>query len=189
VLASGHWYSSAFFLGIVGIAVGVAATLVSLVLWRIGGPRKRLYYGLISDTALLGSDLPELPETHLEVTLRGQPVREPHVLGVWFQNWSRSDIRSADFDRGKPLVIDVGASILDLLAPERLRRDSPQVTLTIDGTKVEISPALIRARQLIRIDLLTEGPPTLGCSSPIADFTVIETFADNRTPSRSRAGR
>jgi hypothetical protein len=73
--------------------------------------------------ALLSRVLPDHPETLIEVTAGGRHVRDPHVIALWAQNWSRTDIRAADFDEGIPLVFDLGVTILHLLDPEKLRED------------------------------------------------------------------
>ena len=58
VLASGAFYTSGTFWGGAGAAVALVAIVVSVILWRFGGPRRRLTYSMPVATPLLSSHSP-----------------------------------------------------------------------------------------------------------------------------------
>jgi hypothetical protein len=76
VLASGAFYTSGTFWGVAGVAVAVLAILVSVVLWRLGGPRRVLTYSVPVATPLLRGS-PRFLRGQVEVTLGGLPMKDP----------------------------------------------------------------------------------------------------------------
>jgi hypothetical protein len=187
VLAIGAtpWYSSATFWTGAGAAIALLALLVSVVLWFVGSPRRLLVYGLTSDTPLPSSDARSRvgTEPDLQITLSGQALSDPHVASIVVASRSRSDIRSTDFDEGKPLIFDLGAPILKLLDCNTGGQAMPQIRVAVDGNKVGIGPSLIHRRQVISLDLLIDGPAVLNCGSPsLADVTIRDGTKDNVEP-------
>ena len=51
----------------------------------------------------------------IKVLHEDKPLTSPHVVELHLVLNSRSDIRSADFDEGQPLVLDVGAHIVTII--------------------------------------------------------------------------
>jgi hypothetical protein len=187
VLASGHWYTSGTTIGITGIVFAVVAIIVAVALWKIGPPRRRLYYGITSDTPLLSQRLPDQPETRLEVTVGGRPVGNPHVIAFWAQNWSRTDIRAAEFENGTPLVFDLGAPIIHLLDRAKLLEEWPALNLTYEGTRIVIAPIRLPRRKLMEVGILTDGHTNLSCATEIDDCDLREIAGG--PSSRSRAAQ
>lgn len=112
----------------------------------------------------------------LEVTLRGDPLYDPHVTAIRIQSRSRRDIRGSDFENGEPLQFRLGSPVLRTLAADTGGDDMPKIPVGTEGSAVLVGPALIKRGQVISIDLLTDGPVKLTCPNPsLADVTVRET--------------
>src|SRR5258708_35624925 len=81
--------------------------------WLAVNPRRRLSYGMPVVTPLLnaGTDVRQ----GLEVRRDGVVLADPHVLEVVLASRGRLDIPSTAFDKDRPLILDVGAPILDVL--------------------------------------------------------------------------
>jgi hypothetical protein len=169
VLAMGHWYTS-------GTTISVAAALVIgivgvAVTWRAGFPPKKLLtYRLSEPTSLVSSESLGPARADLSVTYSGSELSNPYVVTLYAESRSRRDIRSADFDRDRSLVFDLGAKILAVVGSEEL--GPPRYKFTIVDNRVELPPCLIRRGQLLRISLLTDGEPGLTCDSPLVDVKV-----------------
>lgn len=169
VLAMGHWYTS-------GTTISIAAALVigvvgAAVTWRAGFPPKKLIaYRLSEPTSLVSSESLGSARADLSVTYSGAELSNPYVVTLYAESRSRRDIRSMDFDQGKPLVFDLGVKILAVVGTDL--SESFAGAFSIDGNRVELPPCLIRRGQLLRISLLTDGEPRLTCLNPLADVEV-----------------
>jgi hypothetical protein len=176
VLAVTHWYASGTFWAVAGVgAIVLFGVLTVAVTWIVGTARRYLIYSIPTVTPILSSAA-DPARSDLQVTLRGEIITEPHVVSVRLDSRGRRDIRSTDFDQDKPLVLDVGARIVAVLARKSFPESLPAPVITSDGgTKVSLGPTLIRRRQTMQIDLLVDGPnPVLTCESPLVDVAVRE---------------
>lgn len=164
IASTQHWYQSATLWGALGaVAVVVIGVLTIAVTYFIGTARPILNYSLPISIPLLS--LPPRPD--LEVIYKGQSLQHPHTVMVNLINSGRRDISSGSFDQQKPIVLDIGVPIVDLLGEERHRE------LVVDGTAVKIPPRLIRRREEISISLLCDGQrPSLTCQSHLIDVKV-----------------
>jgi hypothetical protein len=188
VLASGPWYTSGTFwtgAGVVAVLIGV---VVAVVLWRLGPPKPVLVYSMPVAASLVTRDAPgSLAPSDLQVLYKGEELRDPHLVSILVENRSRRDIRASDFDQDRPLAFDVGAGIVALLAASGagvVTVTSSRLPTADDAApgrdQVLIAPTLIRRREPITIELLTEGQPTLTCVSPLADIKVTDRGASDR---------
>lgn len=168
--------------------IGVAATLVvaAVTLWLTylwSVPKRRLHYWLASKTPLLLSAPSELSD-QLEVHHDGRVVAEPHVLEVRVASRGRRDIPSSSFDGDQPIRVDVGASILEILGNDSDTKAVPKPVVRVDGTALEIGPALLKRRHTLTYRLLVDGPePRLTCHASLVDVTVLS------RPDEADAGR
>ena len=112
MLASGPWYASASFWAGAGVLIAVAAIVIAIVLWWIGERRRLVVYSIPVSAPLLNRGGRDMAPPDLEVRFEGQPVADPHVIGLRVESRSRRDIRTTDFDQGTPLTFDIGALIL-----------------------------------------------------------------------------
>jgi hypothetical protein len=153
--------------GIFGVAVSLLAIVISLWLWRLIAPRRVLYCWLSSTTALTSTHSARVPD--LQVILGGDVVGAPYIVHLRMFNVSRLDIRSSDFDDARPFVIDLGVPVLQLLATSE---NIDHELLSASGNEVVLEPMLIRSRNLVGVDLLTDGSPRLCVNSSLADVQV-----------------
>jgi hypothetical protein len=185
VLASGSVHISANFLAGAGVAVAVAAVLISILLWRLGSPRRLLTYMLAADTPLLTRGARRLAGDELDVSLGGQALTDPHVIAIQVASRSRRDIRAADFDDQEPLKLDMGTPVLKMLRCYTGGPDMPRIQVDVQDSKLAIGPGLLKYRQAIIVSLLTDGPVTLSCPNPaLADVSVRHWSADQAYPHR-----
>ena len=108
---------------------------------------------------------PDAPRPGIEVRRGDRLLADPHAVEVRLVNEGRRDIPSAAFDQRQPLILDVGAPIVEILkiasSPER------EVLVTVQGASVKIGPALIVRRQEISLSLLVDGAASrLTCPQP-----------------------
>ena len=160
MLASSSSDLSGTFWSAAAVVVALAAILVAVLIWRLGPPRCLLLYSLDSDTALLSSHArARAAGAELQIILGGQELSDPRV-SLQIASYGRRDIRVDDFSEARPLVLDLAAPILKVLASDMGGDKMPEVMTTIDGSRVMLGPGLIKRRQLISLDLLTDGPVT-----------------------------
>ena len=169
--AAGSWYTSVPFLtGASIVAVVVMGALGAFVAWRVGAPRKMLVYSMSDSTRLVSSEPLGLSRADIQVAYRGAGLTDPYVATLRLDSRSRRDIRSTDFDDGRPLIFDLGVKITAIVG---LGPTGPAAeALSIAGSSVQLSPFLIRRGRVLRLSLLTEGEPHLTCQSPLADVKV-----------------
>jgi hypothetical protein len=183
ILAAESWYvSGAFWVGVAGVAAVAVAAWVG---WAAVNPRRRLSYGMPVVTRLLnaGTDVRQ----SLEVRRGGVLLADPHVLEVVLISRGRLGIPSSAFDKDKPLTLDVGAPIIEVL----------QTTTTaggavpgygIDGSTLTIGPDRIGRRQTITFSLLVDGPrPTLTCPQPPLNDVQIRKSDSTRSDTAAAA--
>jgi len=169
---AGGWYSSGTFWAGAGVVVSVlAAVAVVWVTLAAGFPRRRLYFGLRAAAPLLAA--PAGIRGDLELLHRGTALADPRVVTVELVSRGRRDIPSEAFDSGQPLVLDVGARIVEVLQVTSGPGILPAPRINPDGTALEIGPSLVGRRQEITINVLTDGgQPSLACRSPLIDVQV-----------------
>lgn len=142
---------------------------------RAADPKRRLLYSMPTITPLL--DDSHGVQSALEVRRNGQLLTRPQLLVVRVTARGRHDITAADFE-GAPLGLDVGESILDLLAATSSPRDSPVPLIGIDGRNVHIGPSLLHRNQTVTISLLIDGgSPHL--SQPTASLANVRLQPDS----------
>jgi hypothetical protein len=170
------WYTSAIFWTIAGVvAVLLVGAVTIAVTWVIGVPKRSLVYSLPVVTSLLprGTRFAENAFDELQVAYGGKPLKDPHIVSLRIESRSRRDIRSEDFDQGKPLVFRIGVPIVSLVGASR-SRDFPADGFRISEESVEVGPVLVRTKTRLTVDLLTDGSPSVVCESSLADVTVKE---------------
>jgi hypothetical protein len=110
-------------------------------------------------------------QTDLVLMLKGEKVSDPYVVGLRVESRSRKDIRTADFEDGKPLTFNFTAPILSVSLDTVNAVPSP-LDFQVVGSELQIPPALIRSGELLRLTVLTDGPPKLDLNNPIANVDV-----------------
>lgn len=174
MLASEPFYASGTFWAGAGVVVALVAIVITVVLWRLGPPRRVLAYSVLGSTPLLSGDLwPGIHRAWFQVLMDGKPLADPYVTLLRVENHSRRDIRSSDFDQGKPLVFNLGAKF-EYATDAGSTIDYKQ-TLKATDTAITVGPALIRGRQSLHMSIITEGRPSITClNPPLVGVTVKE---------------
>ncbi|WP_159053441.1 hypothetical protein [Streptomyces regalis] len=99
-------------------------------------------------------------------------------------NSGRRDVASSHFDGDLPILLDVGAPIVEILGITSQPTSLHVPAVVIDDTAVKIAPGLIARGQTISFSLLVDGPaPTLSCRASLVDVTVQE----KREPTRQQS--
>ncbi len=181
MLAADHFYASPAFLGWAAVLVAVVTLIVIAAQFITASKARALTYSLISDTALLSTDAREKAGPGMRITLGEDVLDDPHVVSLRIEYKARRDIRGADYEGRKPLIVDVGAPILKWLNPGTDADEMPGLYVEPGTHAVRIGPGLIRRGQVISVDLLTDGPVSLRCLSPLADVAIREAQADDES--------
>jgi hypothetical protein len=150
LLASGPepFYGSLVFWSVTTLAAIVLAGLGTILFpYAFGARRRLLIYGVELSAPLLsrmGTGLSDL-----KITLGDVPLVNPRTVALRVENRSRQDIGSADFDQGKPLVLDVGSKIIGMGSSSSPVH--PQPVIAADGSqdrqRVQCPPDAVGRRQ------------------------------------------
>jgi hypothetical protein len=170
-------------LAVAGIVVSLIALAVSIIMWYHVAPRRLLVYWLDHDTAL-----PQDPAalnrevTRLRLTIGGDlPPHRLHVAGFRMASRGRLDIRPNDFSESRPLVFDLGASIVQVIKRDMGGQAMPKLDTSIDGSQLTFRPGWIRSDQAVSMELLTTGRVTLRClDPPLFDVRVTQLASESK---------
>lgn len=168
-----HWYEAeslatalTLMAGLITGFFGGWATL------RAANPKRQLAYWMPTITPILHTSD---SVGDLLVMRGGQALRDPHVLDVKLMNRGRRDVASSHFDRDLPILLDVGAPIVELLGITSRPASLHTATVVVEGTALKIAPGLIARGQTISFSLLVDGPtPRVSCQASLIDVTVQE---------------
>jgi hypothetical protein len=167
VLASGDFYAAGgFWVSALGAVTGVLGTIaIILVTIWIGRPRRRLLYWMAVNLPLLNAVADV--RRKLEVRFGENVLDNPQVLEIGLFNQGRLDIPTTAFDSRKPLSLDVGAPIIEVLSITTIPENGPVPEAHVHGTRLDIGPSLIPRRQSVTFSVLVDGPaPQLTCVKP-----------------------
>src|SRR6266496_1378600 len=190
------FYASGTFWAGAGVLAAVLGTVaVVWVTFTVGFPRRRLYYGIRAAAPLLTA--PPGVRSALELRHRGTPadgqagdhadtgagawqvLADPRVLTLELVSRGRKDIPSEAYDDHQPLLLNVGARIVEVLQATSRPAAQPAPRITAAGTSLRIGPSLIGSRHEITITVLTDGgEPSLACQSPLIDVQVRQRTQD-----------
>jgi hypothetical protein len=170
-----------------GIIIGVLALLVAvatfILTYVIGVLRRRFIYGMTVSAPLVNSSVAR-PELHM--LWREQEVTNPHILEVELAYRGRADVESSDFDKDRPLCLDMGVPIIDLVETVFHLAKAPLPRVEAVGTELRIGPDLLRKGQAMTFVVLADGPSArLACVNPVVNVKDREV----RYQARQEAGR
>ena len=102
-----------------------------------------------------------------------QVLADPRVLTLELVSRGRKDIPSEAYDGHQPLLLGVGARIVEVLQAASMPASQPPPQITAGGTSLRIGLNLIGRRHEITITVLTDGGElSLTCQSPLIDVQV-----------------
>ncbi|WP_030573288.1 LexA family protein [Streptomyces aureocirculatus] len=137
---------------------------------RAANPKRQLAYWMPTTMPILNASN---SVGDLLVMRGGQALRDPHALDVKLMNRGRRDVASSHFDRSLPILLDVGAPIVELLTTTSQPDSRHMPTVIVDDTALKITPGLIGRGQTISFSLLVDGPiPRLTCQASLIDAGI-----------------
>lgn len=164
MLAARSWLESPTTLNVVTALGTVLAGIGAILVILIAGPRYRLRYGPLTSQQLSDGSW----KVHIYLSSRG-----------------RRDITRDAFDDGKPLVLDIGTSIRELVDVWSSHEAVRSVDARAEGTCLLVGPGLITRRLDFRFTVLAVARPTpLKCQASLIDVSVRRQFL---TPTKRRA--
>lgn len=179
--AAGPWYTSGTFWAAVAAGAGLLGALVVLITWRLGAPRRVLTYNMPVATSLLTTHSQKLgfEGAGLKVIYKDDPLVNPYLVQLNVDSRSRRDIKSSDFDQGKSVIFDIGVPVKTVVGG--ITPSEPAAaSADIEGNTVKLAPSLIKRGNVLRLNLLVDGRPTLSCQSSLIDVTVKRQEAGKR---------
>jgi hypothetical protein len=154
------------------VAAALATIVVTIILWRVGPPRRVLLYSMPAAAPMVSSHWPLAPDVPLKVVLDDEAVTDPHVVVLQVDNKSRRDIRSSDFDQDRPLAFDLSARVLATSLEGSSTNFSDAINFA--GTQILLGPALIGGGESLLLTLITEGPLRLACRRTLVNVKIRE---------------
>lgn len=134
-----------------GVAIGVVAIVVTIVLYFISRQKKRLGYRVLSQTPLVtvGDEL----QGQIRILYNGQDVQNVNLALISLTNSGNVAITRADFDA--PLEIEFGARSR-LLSAEiiEMRPDNLDAQLTLHDHSLALEPLLMNKGDSVRVKAL-----------------------------------
>lgn len=167
-LASGNWTSWPGWgpLGVI-VAIVVGALLIWLT-WKLVFSHQQLYYS-VQMTPLVGRGSGFTSRLRIYYGGAETPLAKPVAVGIRFASRSAKDIPTAAFDDRKPIALDLGIPVVAILGDV-----TSSETIAYSDNKVFIGPCLIRKDEIIRLDVLVDGQPTIQVTSPLIDVKLKE---------------
>ncbi|MDN3356852.1 hypothetical protein [Actinomadura sp. DC4] len=157
VLAGKSFVYSETFWAATGVVATVTLGLLAVwITWIIANPPQRLAYEMTAETQLLNGTAASSVREGLEIRRDGRLLSDPRVLEIKLINEGRRDIPSSAFDRERPLVLDVGVPILELLVASTEPGYSEPAVVR-NGSQLRIGPDLIARGQRTTFSLLIDG--------------------------------
>lgn len=150
------------------VIVGAASVWVA---YAAGFPRQRLLYWIPAAVPLVNA--PKGHSQGFQLLYNGAKVAQPHLLSVQLISRGRKDILESSFEGGKPITLDLGAPIIDILQNDPVGRRAFEPATSLDYHTLKIGPSLIGKRQAVKITLLLAGRPAqLILNARLADVDV-----------------
>jgi hypothetical protein len=114
-------------------------------------------------------------------------VTVPYVTVLRLRSTGRNTITTEHFDQNRPLLVDIGASIVDVLKVSSTRGSFKVET---SGTNVVFGPDLLAKKDDVEVHLLTNGEPVLTAeASPVTHYLIdtrVEYVKPGSKPMRRR---
>lgn len=130
----GHTLAHVKYWTIAGVVIAFLSFCGTVTAWVIKRLRSRPVI-----TYELAESIPFIPELDyrkagVSVLHHGEKIADPHLLVVELVSKYRKDIPTGTFDQGRPLVIDVGTSIVTLLEIKYEPQQAPYPETTTAGS-------------------------------------------------------
>jgi hypothetical protein len=156
-LAGAHFYTSSAFWGVApGVIIGLLGMAVTTwVTLRATYPKRRLYYMVQSDAPTI-TGREEFFE-QLKISHGHMKLKSPRLVTIRLVSHGWLDISREAFDEGKPLSLDIGTPIVDLVKVTTSPSDRVDPSWTLEGSMLLIGPSHFGRRQTTEFSLLIDG--------------------------------
>lgn len=154
--------SSEVILSFAAAATSLLGVFVTVLVSALSRPRSRLTIA-IDESPLVAMDSPSIVLEHA-----GQRISQPRLLEIAIRNAGRRPVSSADFQRGEPLRILLGAPVVALLDISSKGHHAVRAS----SESVEVGPTLILPGQQINLTVLTDGTPAPLIRGNLTNVTI-----------------
>jgi hypothetical protein len=130
--------------------------------------KRKLNCYALAVTSLLADE--SVTATGIEVRHEGVDLQDPYLATICLKNAGRYAVTSSHFDQLRPLVIDLGVAIKAVTKLSISPNGAASYKHSITGTKVLLGPDVLRPRQILIVQLLTDGVPVIDDLSSRVEF-------------------
>jgi hypothetical protein len=161
------WYDSTGFGTLIAVIIGIVIIYLTLRLI----PKRRLYYGTDLITSLLTA--PSDAKGSLELRYKNTVLTNPYIVRTNIMFRGRQDIASEDYDNARPLDLNLGSQIIELLEVESKPTTALVPSVKYKDTSLQVGPSLMVSGQKVIITALVDGGrPTLNITSPLKNVRL-----------------
>ncbi|MFG2761524.1 hypothetical protein [Streptomyces wuyuanensis] len=155
MLLSASFYESSLF----GLVAGSVFTLG--VTWWFWRRRTILYYGMPVAVPIINA--PDDVRSQIVLSVDDKVREHPHRVEVQLIcSRGPHDIASSDFDKERPIILNVGANIITMIGQPQVEPwDAEVPEVRYAGKMLTVPECLIRRGQRISVSLLVDGTPKL----------------------------
>lgn len=146
---------------IVGIVFGLAAIVVSIVLYRRARQRKAVEYEVVANAPILADPAATLSNLSIQVLVNGEEANDVRLLLVRILNTGNVSIHAGDY--AQPLRIALRNAEARLLTAEvgaTTPADIPAKVTIVDEKCAELAPVLLNAGDMVEVALLVKDFPS-----------------------------
>lgn len=98
-------------------------------------------------------------------------VADPRIVDFYLWSAGKEDIGAKAFDRGQPFVVDLGQPIAySDVVTKKGSLDNVHFDTTGPSAKLIVEPGLLRRGDAIHFRLISDGPPSLSITNPVANL-------------------
>ena len=164
------------------ITLGLAAIIVTIILFILGRKKKRLAYYIVSNTQLVGIE--NSIQDKIKILYDEKQVANVHLISIKFINNGNEPISVDDFD--KPISIKYDSAV-NILTYEVLEKTPADLDATIKEREefLEIKPLLLNPNDDFTINILaSDFEGGLEISARIKGINKVEIYKSYEDSSR-----
>jgi hypothetical protein len=158
----------------IGALLGLAAIIITLVLWWTARKRKQLSYQIVSDTPLVSVREEAELKGRLKVLFDDVPAQDLELSAVIVRVFNSGNVAIGEDDYfGHPIEIQFGGNA-EVLTTNVIKTgpDDFDARATADGTKALLHPVLLNKGQSVEIKSLVKQKSSFRLYAHIKDVQV-----------------
>jgi len=163
-------------IAVASLLIGAGTFIVELKGSR--GTKRRLSVRAFPSAPLLTEESQGVGSIRVEHN--GSLVSDPQVVTFLLDNYGNAAIDSSCFDRGRPIRLELGVPVLEVM-----KISDTSFEYSSDATGINFGPDLLKPRQGLTAQLLVDGSPDLSDRSVLEDFLTgvdVEYVAPGKSP-------